>query len=271
MKKIKGACAVIAGGGYLPRVIYNYCITNKIECHVVLLRGEAEKKLFKGVKTSEFLPYKVSEIMSFLLSHKIQNLFLAGKVKRNNLTKIAFDKQGRELFFTIIRNGLNDKSVFQVITKFFEKNNFNILSYDFIAKEREKTGLINNVYFQKEHMLNIEQGTAIMRGVSSYDIGQALVIESGLILGVECVEGTDELINRCARLHQLKKQAILIKVCKVKQDQRVDLPCVGPKTIKNIAKNGYAGVVFEAKKTVILQFDECCRIADKNKIFIYGI
>ena len=271
MEKIKGACAVIVGSGYLPRAIYDYCLANKIECHVILLTGEADEKLFKDVSTAAFLPYRVSKITDYLAKNKIQNIFLAGKVKRSNIPKAFVDKQGRELLSEIMYCGFNDKNIFQVITKFFEKNNFNILSYDFIAKEHKQKGVINNVYLQQEYVQDIEQGVAIMRGISSYDIGQALVIENGLVLGVECAEGTDELIKRCGKLQQLKKKAILIKVCKTQQDERVDLPCVGPETIKNIAKIGYAGIVFGTKKTVILQFDECRRIADENEIFIYGI
>ena len=168
-------------------------------------------------------------------------------------------------------NECSGKNIFQVITKFFEKHNFNILSYDFIAKKNRQTGVVNNVYLQQQYVQDIEQGVAIMRRISSDDIGQSLVIENGLVLGVECTEGTDELIKRGGKLQQLKKKAILIKVCKKQQDERVDLPCIGPETIKNIAKVDYAGIVFETKKTVILQFDECRRIADENEIFIYGI
>ena len=117
MKKIKGACAVIAGSGYLPRVIYDYCLANEIECHVILLTGEADKKLFKDVKTADFLPYRVSKITDYLVKNKVNNIFLAGKVKRSNLALSILDKQGKELLSEIIYCGFNDKNIFQVITK----------------------------------------------------------------------------------------------------------------------------------------------------------
>ena len=270
MKKINGTCAIIAGSGQLPKAIYDYCLANKIDCQVILLTGEADEGLFKDAKTIKLPPHKISAIIDYLSLNKIHNIFLAGRVKRSNLPLLILDKHGRNLLAKIMQGGANDKNIFKVITRFLEKHHFNILSYDFIAKEHKKTGVINNVHLEPKQLQEIQRGVAIMRGVSRYDLGQALVIENGLVLGVECVEGTDELIKRCSKLQQLQKQAILIKICKVQQDRRVDLPCVGPNTIKNIAKNGYAGIVFETKKTVILHFDECCRIADKNKIFIYG-
>jgi DUF1009 family protein len=64
---------------------------------------------------------------------------------------------------------------------------------------------------------------------------------------------------------------VLIKLCKPHQDKRVDLPCIGPDTIKNIAKNAYKGIVVEAKKSIILASKDTIRLANENKIFIYGV
>lgn len=270
-EKIDRSYAIIAGGGDLPKVIYDHCISRNIDCHVVMLRGECDQRLFQGVTKSSFLPYKISNIIDCLRKHHIKNVFLAGKVKRINLLKAAIDWQGRKLLAAIARDGFNDRSVFNVVVDFFEKNDFNVLPYDFITQKHVATGSINNIAVHSSFMNEIVRGTEIMRGISKYDIGQALVIENSLVIGVEGIEGTDELIRRCAKLQQQKRQAILVKICKENQDQRVDLPCIGPVTIKNIAKYGYAGIVFEAKKTVLLHVERCCKIADKNKIFVYGI
>lgn len=104
-----------------------------------------------------------------------------------------------------------------------------------------------------------------------HDIGQALIINNGLVLGVEAAEGTNNLIKRCAELREEQEGGVLIKLCKPHQDKRLDLPCIGPDTIKNIAKYGYKGIVVEAKKSIMLSSAKTIKLADDNKIFIYGV
>jgi len=85
------------------------------------------------------------------------------------------------------------------------------------------------------------------------------------------VEGTNELISRCAKYRNRNSGGVLIKMCKPHQDKRVDLPCIGPDTIKNIAKYTYKGIVVEAKKSIILASKDTIELANENKIFIYGV
>ena len=55
------------------------------------------------------------------------------------------------------------------------------------------------------------------------------------------------------------------------QDQRVDLPTIGPKTIEMAQKTGIRGIALEAQGSLILE--QACTIKKANflKIFIVGI
>jgi len=45
---------------------------------------------------------------------------------------------------------------------------------------------------------DIEHGLRVARTLGALDVGQAVVVQQGLVLGVEAIEGTDELLRRCA-------------------------------------------------------------------------
>jgi len=65
-----------------------------------------------------------------------------------------------------------------------------------------------------------------------------------------------------------KKQSILIKFPKRKQDLRVDLPTVGLDTFKDCKKFNIKGVVLKANQNIFLEKKACISFANKNKIFI---
>jgi len=159
------------------------------------------------------------------------------------------------------------------ILKFFEKEGFTIVSPELLAKDiLVKKGPITKKQPSKENWENIKKGLKILKGIAEYDVGQSLVIQEGLILGVEAAEGTDELIRRCGQIMQKEEAGgILIKVCKPQQDKRIDLPCIGINTIHNLHANGMIGVAIEAGSALILDESNTTKEADKLGIFIYGI
>ena len=58
-----------------------------------------------------------------------------------------------------------------------------------------------------------------------------MIVQQGMVLGVEAIEGTDALIARSATLRREGAGGILVKIAKPQQDNRYDLPTIGPDTI----------------------------------------
>ena len=103
------------------------------------------------------------------------------------------------------------------------------------------------------------------------DIGQAAIVESGAVIGVEAVEGTDALIARCAELKKKDKGGVLVKSCKPQQDKDLDLPTIGPETVEACAKAGLNGIAVHAHQSLITDIDAVRRLADQHKMFVIGI
>ena len=123
----------------------------------------------------------------------------------------------------------------------------------------------------KIHMKDIERGIKLLKEVSKLDIGQALIIQNGLILGVEAAEGTNDLIKRCGIIRQKNdSEPILVKICKPNQDKRIDLPCIGDKTIEYMHDYGIKGIALESGLCLLLNKEQTLELANKYGIFIYG-
>ena len=264
--------AILAGRGLLPKIVYQECINKNIKCRIIGLKGEVDESLFPGMEYDLFTPHNVSLIFKLLKEMNISNIVIAGKVSRKHLPKLILDKTGLLIFKEIIKSGFNDTSIYSVIIKFIEKEGFKIISPDSIAEDLlAKKGKINAIRITEKVKKDIDEGVKILRGIIKYDIGQALVIDNGLVLGVEAVEGTNNLIERCAKFRKSLKGGVLIKLCKPHQDRRLDLPCIGPDTIKIIVKYGYNGITIEAKKSIIIAGAQTIKLANDGGVFIYGV
>ena len=271
-ENISSAIAIIAGQGLLPKLIYDECIKKRIKVIIIGLKGEFNEQIFEKVEYTVLEAYNISKIFSHLRINNVTKIVIAGRVSRSNIHKLIYDQLGFKILTKIIRNGLNDNNIHSIIIKFIEENGFQIISPDKIVNKMiAPKGNITNVKIDKDQIIDIKKGVKILKKIVVSDIGQGLIIHKGLVIGVEAVEGTNELIKRCANYLDNISSGILIKLCKTHQDIKLDLPCIGPDTIKNIAKFAYSGIVLEAQRSIIISNKKSIDLANKNKIFIYGV
>jgi DUF1009 family protein len=117
---------------------------------------------------------------------------------------------------------------------------------------------------------DVEFGWRIAKKLGELDIGQAVVVREREVIAVEAIEGTARMIERAGKYCK-KGGWTLIKVAKPNQDQRFDVPCIGPDTIRALKQNGGRNLVVEAEKTIIIDKPETIELADKSGITLIGM
>lgn len=265
--------AIIGGQGSMPREIYDACIKLGVGVHIVGLEGQIDLHLFEGVEVDVLPIHAVSSIINSIKSKGITNIVLAGRVKRATIPKLILDIKGAKLFAKILRAGLSDKGLTKTVISFLESEGLKPLSAEMFAVDFSASpGNMTNVIIKKSNMRDIESGLKMLKEISKLDVGQSLIIQNDLILGVEAAEGTDELIKRCGSIRQkFETEPILIKICKPTQDRRIDLPCIGDRTIESMHKYGIRGVALQPDLCLILNKQKTIELANKYGIFIYGL
>jgi UDP-2,3-diacylglucosamine hydrolase len=98
-----------------------------------------------------------------------------------------------------------------------------------------------------------------------------VVVQHGLVLGVEAIEGTDALLRRCKGLRRDGPGGVLVKTEKPGQEKRADRPTIGPQTVRLAAESGLRGIAAEAGATLVLDRAELIRLADAAGLFVTGI
>jgi DUF1009 family protein len=263
---------IIAGDGHLPRHVYDACIESGTEVVVIGLINETDFEIFKNVELEKFPVFKISKIIKKLKEAEVTHITLAGKVKRADISRLLLDLKGAKLFAQIVKHGLADNSILQTIIRFLEKEGFQIIAPEKIAERIVLSkGNLTKCKPSKAALADVKKGLKVLKGIADFDVGQSLVIQNGLVLGVEAAEGTDELLKRCGEIKQSGDKPVLIKISKPKQDRRVDLPCIGPETVENAHKYGFQGIAAEAGSALVLDQAKTVKLANQHKIFIVGI
>jgi len=266
--------AIIAGDGSLPVHVADACKNQNINYCVFIFEGEGDGARFSKHKNKVFTfkIHSISKIIAKLKEQGITHVTLAGKIQRHDLKRLLMDFKGAILLAKILKAGLADNSILTTIIKFCEDEGFKVVAPEKIAKEIViDKSCITKIKPDKNAMSDINDGIKIVRGIATFDVGQALVIQGGLVLGVEAAEGTDELIKRCGEIKQDGDGPVLIKISKPTQDMRVDLPCIGTNTIELAHQYGFRGIAVKANSTLLLDQKETVNLANKYKLFIIGV
>ena len=116
---------------------------------------------------------------------------------------------------------------------------------------------------------DVQRGLKVARLVADAGVGQTVVVKSGAVTAVEATEGTTETIRR--GLAQAGPGAVVVKAVAREHDYRFDTPGVGPETIEAAASGGAKVLAVEAERVLVLDRDECLRIANQAGMALVGV
>ena len=122
---------------------------------------------------------------------------------------------------------------------------------------------------------SIKRGFETVRVMGRHDVGQAVVVSDGHIEAVEAAEGTDAMLARVADQRLIRGAArrggALVKRPKPGQELRVDMPVIGPETVRRAAAAGLEGIVVLAGQALIANRTETIKAADEAGLFVAGV
>jgi len=265
---------IIAGGGTLPERLLHACDRRGIEVFVIGLEGQTDRNLMAGRKHLWTRVGAAGQIIQTLKAHKIRDLVLIGSVSRPSLSELKPDWRTAAFLMKIGMRSLmlGDDGLLSAIRAELENEGFIIHGVqDFAEDLLAPPGALGKYSPGKADQEDINRGLDVARAIGALDVGQAVVIQEGLVLGMEAIEGTDALINRCGELKHAGKGPILVKLCKPQQDTSLDMPTIGPTTVDHAAFRGFRGIIFQARKTLLIDPQQVAESADAAKMFVYGV
>ena len=268
---------LIAGGGRLPEYVHEAAHEADTLGLVIALDPFVTDEKFQNAERLRLGQF--GKMVRRLKQAKCTHICFAGIVKRPDFKRLKPDlKAMRHLPGTIRAAGQGDDSLMRHVLALFEQEGFAIVSPQDVCADLMLTeGVIGAVPLTNEHRDDALEACKIASAIGELDIGQSAVVARGVTLAVEAQEGTDAMLIRLLNLPpELRgtveeRAGVLAKIVKPKQDVRVDLPTLGPATVRHAAEAGLAGIVAEAGGAFLIERDEMMRLADEAGLFIAGL
>jgi DUF1009 family protein len=263
---------MIAGSGMMPVEIINYC--NKIgrEIYVIGLEPFANEEQLKDAPHSFAKIAEVGKMLKTFKSNNVYEIVLAGGIKRPSFKELIPDWEGMKMVGKLAMKKMSDDNMFRAVIDEIEKLGFKIVGIEEVVPEMLFfEGIYGKVKPSKEDMDDINRGIIVAKALGAVDVGQAVVVQEGMVLAVEAIEGTDMMLSRAATVKKPGKAPVMVKVLKPGQDMRVDLPAIGVQTIEQLKKYGIKGIAVEAGGILLIERETVVKMADEAGIFIIGM
>ncbi len=269
MKKL----GIIAGAGALPICLVQACEQMKRPYFVVGLKNCLEKgALPKGTPLSWIRLGAVGKGFKLLKKNGAEEVVMIGAVKRPSFTGIWPDWKCFKMLCKHGKKALGDDALLKILIKEIEQEGFKVVGIDEILPHLLiKKGVYGRMIPTAQDTADIKRGIQVARKLGEADVGQAVIVQQGLVLAVEGIEGTDALIHRSKALRRKGGRGVLVKVAKPQQDRRADLPTIGPHTIQSVAEAGLVGIAVQADSVLFSEAEKAVKMANQLGIFIIGV
>lgn len=265
--------AVLAGRGLLPASVINAANASGREVFVLAFEGETDPALVDGLPHAWVALGEVGRAIRHLHAAAVEDVVMIGAIHRPSFAGMKMDFRGMQLLAKLgLRAGQGDNHLLETVARELESEGFRVIGADELLKPNvAREGVMTRIKPGGSAERDVALGIEIAAKLGALDIGQAVVVQQGTVLGVEAIEGTDALLKRVATLKRQGPGGVLVKMKKPDQDRRADLPTIGDKTIEGAIIAGLEGIAVHAGHCLIVDRERVVQAADRAGLFLIGV
>ena len=259
---------LIAGNGDFPFLVLEGARSRGIDMAVIAIREEASPALEQATKRFHWISLgELGRGIDLLHQEGVKHAVMAGQVKHNKIfSSIRPDWRLAKLLLALPSK--NTDSLIGAVAHVLEGEGIELVdSTKFLGSLLPATGVLTRRAPDDAEAADIAYGRQIAHQIAGLDLGQTVVIRDRACVAVEAMEGTDETIERAARIAGGQK-LVVVKVSKPRQDMRFDVPVVGGKTIEVMRRANATALAIDAGRTLLFDRDALIRAADEAGISI---
>jgi len=259
---------LIAGNGRFPFLVLEAARNQGIDMVVIALREEAAPELAGIARRLHWVSLgELSRTIELLHQEGVTHAVMAGQVKHNKIfSSIRPDWKLAKLLFSLPRR--NTDALIGAVAHVLEGENIRLVdSTSFLQPLVPAPGVLTRRSPDAHEAADIAYGRDVGRQIAGLDLGQTVVIRDLACVAVEAMEGTDETIERAARLVP-DGGLVVVKVAKPRQDMRFDVPVVGLRTVETMVRAKVTALAIDAGQTLIFDRPKLIETADAADIAI---
>ena len=265
--------ALLAGNGILPHSLTAAFQKNKTPYHIIAFQGLTESSIVEAHPHTYVGIGEVGRILDVLKAENVTHIIMAGALRRPSFSEIKVDALGAKW---LARLGLSmfsgDDGLLKKLIQLLEEEGFSVMSpHEVLQNLVIETGVHTTKSPDPEAFQDIARGLSVLKALDHHDVGQAVIVQQGLVLGIEAIEGTAGLLKRTAEYKREGFGGVLVKTAKSSQTHKADLPTIGLDTVKQIKQAGLAGMAVSADTTQILQKELVIEALNNAGLFLIAL
>ncbi len=290
--------ALIVGRGALPGAVAAAQETPPLIC---ALQGHDPDHLDVDIR------FRIEHLGGFLeqlRAHGVAEVCFCGAITRPEIDPAQIDAATAPMVPVLaaaVAGG--EDSALRAVVGLFETAGFTVrAAHDLAPDLLPKAGMIGAVQPGPDVGAALPAAQAVSGAQGQADLGQACVMRAGHVIAREDARGTDAMLSdlvadadgavledkpfgatadlagealdsatdwRSGPDAPNREGGFLFKAPKPGQDLRVDLPTIGPDTVKCAARAGLDGIVITAGGVMVLNMAEVRRILDRAGMFLW--
>ena len=261
---------VIAGSGSYPRLVVEGAKKAGVRCvDVLAVKGSTERATCKAADGVHWIALGgIAEGIRWMGEQGYGGAILAGQINPLSLFRGKFDDEVKRWLAELpVKNA---HSIFGKLIEKIEAAGVAVLPASLYMDEHiPGVGALTRRTLSDGEKSDVKHAVDVARDVGRHDIGQTVMVRSGMVLAVEAFEGTNAAIKRGGKL--AGRGSVVFKAAREGHDMRFDIPVVGLKTLKKMKKAGATALAFQAGRLVLLDRAEVISFADRHGIAIEGV
>lgn len=209
----------------------------------------------------------ITGLLAHLKKAEVNELVFIGSIPASFLFKNGMHVSGKE-FLDKSRPWQGEKILTDLISCMEEESIKVLPLTEILAEELATEKVYTREYPDAFEQADIEIGAGLLKDLMKYSVGQSVSVKNGMIVALEGIEGTDEMIRRTGAYC---RNFVVVKIAGRNKDERFDMPVVGPETVETMKKSGGKVIAVEAGKTIILDEKDTVSMCNDNGIKFLGI
>ncbi|PWJ19319.1 LpxI family protein [Jannaschia seohaensis] len=293
--------ALVAGQGGLPGVLANALGRSGAPWFACHLEGFPPQAVGQS---RGFRIEQLGTLIAALTAEGVERVCFAGAIARPPLDPSAVDAATMPLvprMMQAIQAG--DDAALRTVIAFFEEAGLTVVGAQEIAPELLDLPVTGSP--SKQDAADIVRAAEVHGALGAVDVGQGCVVAKGQVLAVEAAPGTDFMLATLAKQPPAPPRApsgglfggdlfggaadwlsgsggpqrrlpdfarpsggVFFKAAKPDQDRRIDLPTIGPATIRAVAAAGLNGLALEAGGVLVIDREDVAAQLASTGLFL---
>lgn len=261
---------IMAGSGQFPFLVARGARKRGMRVVICGFHGnadpalEAEADVFTMVHLGQ-----LGKLIKFFVKNGAKEVCMAGAISKPRALELKPDFRVAKLIFKLVGNK-GDDAILRGVAEELQSDGLTVVAPDTLAPElHSAAGVLSTLIPGDEVWDDVRYGHRIAKAVGALDIGQCVVVRSGMVVAVEGLEGTDATITRGGELGG--PGCTVVKVVKPGQDKRLDLPSIGAGTIELLARYKFACLAFDAGGTLFFDREKALSEAARHGISVIAV